>query len=341
MRVICPNCSHRLEVDAVLATGSTFRVRCSKCEDRFDVDRVTGEPVQAGGTSPEPRTDAVGAPVPDSEEQIVAFRATLAAKHQSLMILGDLELLGLDETCSEAAARHAFLGLSEQYDPTRYEGQLSAHELAMVNDLRARVGRAFQEVSVLLRARRERTAAVRVAPAPPPAPPAPPAASPASAPSAPSATPVEEPPTSSIADPFERGTRALKSGKLAEAREQFARCVKADPNRPDYRVKLAVALMRSGAEEKRVDFQTVESHFKRALEIAPDHVDAWLGLGAMWNLRGHPNKAAHCFKQAQALDPGNVEATREIRLYQMRKKGSASSTSARKTGLFGFLRKRG
>ena len=238
MRVVCPSCGHRLEVDAPLATGATIRIRCSKCAARFHVDRLTGDFAHHDSTrEPPPRTDAVGTPVTDTDSL------------------------------------------------------------------------------------------------PPPAPP------PRPVPAAPRRTePLPERITAD--DLYEHGLRELRAGRLPAARDAFSACLKLDPLRSDCRVQRAITLMRLGVAAGQVDFVGLQETFQAALDADPLNADAWLGLGTLWGLRGHPNRAIQCFRHVLDVDPSNVEATRAIRLQRIRKEERGERTP-RIARFLGRLTRRG
>lgn len=243
MRVVCPSCGHRLEVDAPLATGATIRIRCSKCAARFHVDRLTGAFAHHDPSrEPTPRTDAVGTPVPDTEALPAA------------------------EAPPPRAAPTAPRRVAEVVEPL--PERLSADDL------------------------------------------------------------------------YQHGLRSLRAGRLPAARDAFSACLKLDPSRNDCRVQRAIALMRLGVAAGQVDFVGLEETFQAAIDADPLDAHAWLGLGTLWGLRGHRNRAIKCFRQVLTVDPGNVEATRAIRLQRMRKEGRGEQLP-RIGRLLGRLKRRG
>lgn len=240
MRVVCPSCGHRLEVDAPLATGATIRIRCSKCAARLHVDRLTGVFAHHDSArEPSPRTDAVGTPVPDTEP--------------------------LPRPQPPPGPAHP---------GPRRTGPVTTAEPVTADDL------------------------------------------------------------------YEHGRRLLRAGRLPDVRDAFSACLKLDPLRSDCRVQHAITLMRLGVATGRVDFVGLEETFQAAIDADPLDSDAWLGLGSLWGLRGHPNRAIKCFRQVLTVDPGNVEATRAIRLQRTRKEGRGEQRP-RIGRLLGRLKRRG
>ncbi|MBK7971805.1 MAG: tetratricopeptide repeat protein [Deltaproteobacteria bacterium] len=141
-------------------------------------------------------------------------------------------------------------------------------------------------------------------------------------------------------DLYQHGLRLLRAGRLPDARDSFAACLKLDPLRSDCRVQRAITLMRLGVASGQVDFVGLQETFQSAIDADPLNAEAWFGLGTLWGLRGHPNRAIQCFRQVLTVDPGNLEATRAIRLQRIRKQGR-DERSPRIARLLGRLKRRG
>ncbi len=401
MQIVCPSCSNRLQVDAVMATGKTFRVRCSRCENRFEVDRLSGRPTgavlppatlagvmktppegtpagsgaaMAGTSSSRARfenrgTTVVGAPYRTTSEtpkpssmapvpakprieagpQLEEFRRTLPQRYQQMLQRDELALLGVDEASGDVDVLHAYLRISEEWRPARYEGFLNAAEMEMVRMVSGRLDQAYNDVGELARRRRiDGQTGLGISSAPPRTGPLPSRSStPAPSPSAPStATLPGQPPTSAVGSfPKEvrsatvfldRGLDAFKASRFLEAKEQFQHCISLDPKRAEGHYRLGLTLVRIGEGNGHTDWAAVEKCYTTAIDASPDNVEFLLAMAKQWQLRGQVSTAMRYYKRIRDLDPDHPETAREIRLYLMRKKKDQKSTTPTSRFL-GFL----
>ncbi len=374
MLIICPQCTNRLQVDAVMATGKTFRVRCSRCQMRFEVDRLNGKPTGVVGDAPpnhtptvasEParmrtergttvvgtarETTTVGAPrvtttlhaspSPQAEE----FRRTLPDRYKVMRELDELTLLGVDSQANDVDLLHAYLKLAEEWRPSRYEGFLNAAEMEMVRTISTRLDRSYNDLGDLARRKRimaERgeasTPAPKTGPLPLPIPPRTNTVQPKTGPvdRGTQNFPREETSASIF---FGHGLDALKGGRLLEAREHFQHCISLDPKRPEFHLRLGQTVIRLGDGNGHTDWTTVERCYTEALNLSPDSVEVLVGMAKHWQLRGQPSIAMKYYKRVRDLEPDHMEAAREIRLYLMRKKKDQhpTPTTSKLMSIFG------
>ncbi len=97
----------------------------------------------------------------------------------------------------------------------------------------------------------------------------------------------------------ERGTRAARAGRFAEAIEAFGRALDADPDDATTHVYLGIALWMSGERER------AESHFGHALELDPSDGQANLHRGIVLALDGDDRAALRYLETAVEVDPGS------------------------------------
>ncbi len=94
------------------------------------------------------------------------------------------------------------------------------------------------------------------------------------------------------------GVIAGQRGRTAEARDCFARAVRADGRNPLFHYNRAMAERAAG------DVRAAENGYRRALEIKPDYVDALVGLGGILIETGRIEEAERCCRKALRLQPG-------------------------------------
>lgn len=90
----------------------------------------------------------------------------------------------------------------------------------------------------------------------------------------------------------------LRQGRLAEAREEYARSLADDPNQARVLAMLGTIALIEG------DLPGAEKAFRSALEMAPAFVEAAANLGFVAQLRGRPDEARSWYAKVAALDPG-------------------------------------
>ncbi len=74
-----------------------------------------------------------------------------------------------------------------------------------------------------------------------------------------------------------------------------------------------------GAQDKRALRNAVLEDLLRALELSPKCSVAWLFQGQVFKLLNETALSKQAFQKTLELDPANVEAQRELRLYAQRK----------------------
>jgi len=379
MLIVCPSCTNRLQVDAVMATGKTFRVRCSRCQLKFEVDRLTGKatgvvgdappapsPSSASGAGPgvmrpergttvtgvPHRTTEVGRPAvatasgpPASSAQVESFRRSLPDRYNRMRVLDEFALLDVGANATDVDLLHAYLRAAEEWRPSRYDGHLNGAEMEMVRTIAARLDKAYNDLGDA--ARRKRIVAERDAKgdAPPPR-----TGSIPARPSAPvTATLATNPAASQRGKEFPKeetsasiffghGVDALKHGRLLEAKEHFQHCITLDAKRAEFHHRLAVTVQRLGGGNGHTDWATVERCYTQALDLEPDNIEYLVGMAKHWQLRGQISTAMKYFKRVRDIEPENMDATREIRLYLMRKKKDQQPTPTT-AKLLGFFKK--
>ena len=99
------------------------------------------------------------------------------------------------------------------------------------------------------------------------------------------------------------GADHLKAGRLEEAVSTLQSALRKSPDNVDAMVFLANAYCK---QEKKID--DAEALLRRATQLAPDYVSAWLSLGSLLLERGKREQAIEAYRTATRLEPGHAAA---------------------------------
>jgi hypothetical protein len=136
---------------------------------------------------------------------------------------------------------------------------------------------------------------------------------------------------------FLKGEVFLKKGDYAKAIECFAGATRANPNEPQYRAYLAWVRF----EDPRARKETiVRETLKTVVEVMrerPKFTRGFYWVGLLWKFLNEPDKAAQAFRETVALDPSFIDASRELRLIEMRKNQPSGSRQSGKPASGGGL----
>jgi uncharacterized protein (TIGR03032 family) len=114
--------------------------------------------------------------------------------------------------------------------------------------------------------------------------------------------PTEEELERSPAFHFQRGNELYKQGKLNEAITSYRQCVALQPEFPNARYHLGVAL---GDAEK---FEDARGSLTEVIEAEPENAQAHNSLGFVAGQQGQPYEAIRCFERAIELQPNYTQA---------------------------------
>ena len=109
----------------------------------------------------------------------------------------------------------------------------------------------------------------------------------------------------------QNGVQYLQSNRLKEAATCFRLSLEYNPCHPDALHNLALISLLEG------DLQTAETREHEALTCRPDLVQAVNGLGVVKRARGNLEEALDFFEQAVSMDPGYLEARKNLILTAM------------------------
>lgn len=93
------------------------------------------------------------------------------------------------------------------------------------------------------------------------------------------------------------GTHYVKTGRISEAATVYEELSRMDPDNPDVLVNLAAAASHAG------DFDQMKRHLDRARHIAPQSVQAMIGMGNYYAKVNQPGEARKWFGRAVEADP--------------------------------------
>ncbi|APR85393.1 Integral membrane protein [Minicystis rosea] len=152
---------------------------------------------------------------------------------------------------------------------------------------------------------------------------------------------------------FQKAEILMKKNDLAGAEALVARAVAADPDQPEYLTLLVwVRAMRRGDPPELREGQTT-THFDDLIKTLDgvlakekEFERALYYRGVLLKRSGRADKAIRDFRLAAQLNPKNLDAVREVRLYEMRKRGGGGGGGGTQKGqqqdpgLFGKFFKR-
>lgn len=105
----------------------------------------------------------------------------------------------------------------------------------------------------------------------------------------------------------------ITAGELRKARLMLEQLVE---QAPDAEALLTLATLEIDNPKRQPD---ALDHLKRALELTPQHTEAWLLLANYWGLKGQADKQKRCLEKILSYDKANRDARDAIELLVTRK----------------------
>jgi curved DNA-binding protein CbpA len=131
----------------------------------------------------------------------------------------------------------------------------------------------------------------------------------------------------------------LKRGDLASAERLVAHAVELDPDHADYAALLA--WVRAQRSQAAIELVEATKLLDRAIGRDPDNDRALYFRGAIYKRLGRSAEALRDFRAAAEINPRNVDAVREVRLFHMRARATNPPPAPDdKKGLIGRLFKK-
>jgi hypothetical protein len=276
---------------------------------------VVRTPVLPAVAKAAPSGNPARASVATSPEVLRAGIVDMAAK---LDRLNHFEALGVSQSASPDDVGIAFVRAARQFHPDR----LSSAGLQDLQPVAERILARINEASMVLGDAGRRAEYV------------------ASLNAGPQATSATLPTVLEAENSFLKGEVFLKKGEHAKAIECFTQATQGNPSEPQYRAYLAWARFDDPRARKesivRETLKVVDGVVQARPRFARGHY--WVGL--LWKFLNEPVRAEQAFAQAVAVDSSFIDASRELRLIEMRKtKGGASKPEPSRGGGAGLLGK--
>ena len=249
-------------------------------------------------------------PAPTAE----SLRASIQDMAQKLDRLNHFEALGISQKATADEVSVAFVRAARQFHPDR----LTSAGLLDLQPLAERILARINEASMVLGDATRRSEYV------------------ASLSAGAQAVNASLPTVLEAENSFLKGEVFLKKGDYVKAVESFTLATQGNPSEPQYKAYLAWARF----DDPRTRKETVARETLRIMEgvvqerprFARGHY--WIGL--LWKFLNELGRAEKAFREAVAVDNSFIDASRELRLIEMRKsKPSAGRNDSPRGGLMG------
>jgi tetratricopeptide (TPR) repeat protein len=258
--------------------------------------RVAPPPSRA--SAPEQRAPAApAAPLPASTPEIAAQREAIQSRAKTVEKDNFFKVLGVPENAQLDAMQTAYFALAKQWHPDRLPAELSdVKELAA--KVFARMSEAFQTLS---------DADKRIAYA--------------KALNDSGGNPEEQAQVQQVIEAaidFQKAEVFLKKRDLEQAEVHARRAFQNDPDQPDYAALLAWigVLVHDKAGNK--DYVEPLRILTAAVDREPRCERAYFYRALLLQRQNHMEQAIRDFRKAMELNPRNIDAAREVRLWDMR-----------------------
>jgi curved DNA-binding protein CbpA len=281
-------------------------------------------PLSPAGVAPgraAPRTD-LAAPRTD----LAARRAEIERRAQSIDGEDYFQMLGVDRAATSEQLRNAYFALARSYHPDRLPSELAdlkaplGRVFARFNDAYQTLSDAAKRADYLERLQQGTGAA------------------------------DDDEKLARFVDAALECQKAevlLKKNDLAGAEALATRAVEADPEQPEYRTLLTwIKALRRGDPPGMQEGMT-SAHFddliqslEAVLEKEPQYERALYYRGVLHKRAGRYDKAIRDFRLVAELNPKNLDAVREVRLHEMRRRTGPTPAAPEGGGLFGKFFKR-
>jgi curved DNA-binding protein CbpA len=275
---------------------------------------------------------AAAAPAPAERPEIAARRADIEKRAQGIDKEDYYTMLGVTAESTPDQVKAAYFALAKSWHPDRLPADLM--------DVKPTVARVFARFSEAYQTLMDPAKAKDYAQA---------------AKSGGGATsPDEQEKVARVVDAafeFQKAEILLKKNDLAGAEQLASRAVQSDPDQPEYLALLVwVRAMRRGDPPELREGQT-STHFDDLIKILDgilakeaEFERALYYRGVLLKRSGRIEKAIRDFRLSAEKNPKNLDAVREVRLYEMRKRGGAAPPAKgeekQEGGLLGKLFKR-
>jgi hypothetical protein len=289
---------------------------------RFSPSPEAKAPVRLSATPEGPKSRTTGTSMPAVPTVDQALRTALTNLAQKLDHLSFFELLDVPESAPASEISSAFFRAARRYHPDRLAGAGLAEMAPQAERVLARMSEAAMTLGDP--AKRAAYVAERSG-----------------------KTKALDSTVPSVVDAetaFLKGEVFLKKGDHSKAIECFTAACKSNPSEPQFRAYLAWARFDNPKVRKESLVREVQRIIQDAVSVQPKFARGHYWLGLIWKFLNEPQHAERCFRDAVANDGEFLEATRELRLYEMRRQRGGSPSKGpeppRGGGLMGRLFRR-
>jgi curved DNA-binding protein CbpA len=251
--------------------------------------------------SPEPPAAAIPAP------ELEARRVEIRERAEKIDKEDYFTMLGVDREAGVDALQSTYFSLAKKWHPDRLPDELTdSKELAA--KVFARLTEAFQTLTDLEKRKKYIEAMQKGG-----------------------VSPEEQEKVARILEAqmdFQKAEILLKKGDRAGAERHASRAAMKDPEQVDY----AALLLWLRSQDPQVSLEELASVLQEldlVLAREPNHQRSLWYRGNVAKRAGNMEKAMKDFRKLIELDPRHVDATREVRLYEMRHPGGKSASEKR------------
>ncbi|MBI4818099.1 MAG: DnaJ domain-containing protein [Deltaproteobacteria bacterium] len=236
--------------------------------------------------------------------------------HEKLGDLNYFELLGLEQTTQDKDIRVAFTNLSKKFHPDAL-GAVAADVGQMARTVQAKLNEAYAAISNPER-RKEYTAALKAG-----------------------RTQLDEQSeqkAKAAKVKYDMATVMFKKRDFKKAKEILNTAISMDKKNAHFKGFMAWIQFNDPENDREAAIADARETLNEALEQTPADAELQYWLGLVHKTAGEHDRALGAFKLALHYDPNHVEAGREVRLEETRKKREREE-SAESSGLGGKLSK--
>ena len=278
--------------------------------------------IRAEGKAPTAPGGKVAAPArfasSSSNQPPEALRASILDMAQKLGRVTHFELLGVSQNASANEVGIAFVRSARQFHPDR----LSSAGLLDLQPTAEKILARINEAAMILGDATRRAEYV--------------------ASLAPGATAVRAslPTVLEAENAFLKGEVFLKKGEHAKAVESFVAATQGNPSEPQYQAYLAWARFDDPRARKEVLVRDTLKTLEGVLRERPKFARGFYWVGLLWKFLNEGSKAERAFREAVTLDASLIDASRELRLIEMRKSKPSGKPESPGGGFMGRLFKK-
>jgi hypothetical protein len=275
-------------------------------------------------SAPEASVKVAGAARSGPASTPESVRASIQEMAQKLGKVTHFELLGVSQKASPNEVGTAFVRAARQFHPDR----LASAGLQDLQPLAEKILAHINEAAMVLGdATRRAEYVATLAPGS-------------------SAANTSLPALLEAENMFLKGEVFLKKGEHAKAVECFTTACQGNPGEPQYRAYLAWARFDDPRTRKETLVRETLKDIEEVLGERPKFSRGFYWVGLLWKFLNESDKAERAFREAVTIDPSFIDASRELRLVEMRKGKQSSGKPAPKSdpprggGLMGKFFKR-